>query len=853
MFITIFNPMKKTIRTFKTVQINKPLVLTLLLVIGSMMRTMAQCSPDVIAPACVAPANVSVSCESFDPTLWAYGTPQVTDNCAVDPTKVYQNTAGLTHAADLTLFDSLCNKGTIVRNFTAWDEAGNTAACSQSISVSYEQGYFVRFPNDIFVTGTYSWPLANYSTPSFYGEDCELMGLSYSDEIFLDPGIIRVERTWTIINWCTYDPALPVISVPNPDPNAIFNHVANRPGPIVSPGGANVPPNWQPTIVKVNASDPSPTDYSVFYNPDANAYQYLQYLYVLDTVSSGVEGDLFLDGNGNCSKDSGEAPLANWKVKAISTNSGSVYNTLTDSNGHYLLQIGTIEDSVTVMVDVPINLSQSCPTEFTVDLLADSLIVQDFGIVLEDTCRLLSVDLAAPFLRRCMDNNYSVQACNLGNTAESNVYVDITLDPYMSYQTSTVFATSMGNNQYRFQLGTLDPGECTVFNVKVLVNCTAPLGATHCTEAQIFPNEPCSNFQNWNGAIVKVKGFCEGDSVRMEIKNIGTAPTAPMLDFIVVEDIIMMYNNTGTFSLAPDEIKPVKLPANGATWRLEAEQEPGYPWGALTSATVEGCGGINIPGLVTFFPVSSSSPYESTDCQENIGSFDPNDKQAVPKGYGENHLIRANTDIDYTIRFQNTGTDTAFTVVIRDTLSSFLNASTVRPGVGSHPYSFSMLDGNVLVFRFDHILLPDSNVNEVASHGFIKFSVAQNLDNPNGTIIDNDAAIYFDFNDPVITNVVSHTIGEDFIITVETTQPGAAALPLKIYPNPATEQATFEIPGGIVSGQFQLSNSTGQALYSEIFNGPVYRLRAKGLNAGIYLYQISCDNGALYSGKLIVK
>lgn len=852
MFITIFNPMKKTIRAFKTVHINHSVILALLLVCCSGIRMMAQCSPDVTPPLCVPPSDISISCEGYDPSFWIYDNAQVSDNCGIDSTKIYHNAFALTHTANFSQFDTLCYKGTISRVFTAWDEAGNTSSCSQKITVSYNQSYYVHFPNDVFVTGTYSWPLANYSQPSFFGEDCELLGTSYNDVILLDTGVIRVVRTWTIINWCTYDPALPIISVPNPAPNPIFNHVANRPGPIVSPGGANVPPNWQPTIVKVNAADPSPTDYSIFYDKEANGYEYVQFLYLLDTVSSGVEGDVFLDGNGNCSKDAGEAPLANWKVKAISAISGSVYNTITDSNGHYLLPIGSFEDSVTVMVDVPINLSQSCPTEFTVDLLADSIIVQDFSIVLEDTCQLLSVDLGAPFLRRCMDNNYSVQACNLGNTAVTGVYVDITLDQYLTYQNSTVFATSLGNNQYRFQLGNLDPGECNVFNIGVLVNCTAPLGATHCTEAQIFPNEPCQNFQNWNGAIVKVKGFCEGDSVRMEIKNIGTAPTAPMLDFIVVEDIIMMYNNTGSFTLQPEEIKPVKLPANGATWRLEAEQQPGYPWGGLTSATVEGCGGINIPGLVTYFPVSSSSPYESTDCQENIGSFDPNDKQAVPKGYGENHLLRANTDIDYTIRFQNTGTDTAFTVVIRDTLSPFLDPQSVRPGVGSHPYSFSMLDGNILVFRFDNILLPDSNVNEVASHGFIKFNVAQKPDNPNGTIIDNAAAIYFDFNEPVITNVVSHTIGENFIIS-QTTQPGAAALPLKIYPNPATEQATFEIPGGVLSGQFQLSNSTGQLLYSEIFNSAQYRLRAKGLNAGIYLYQITCDNGALYSGKLIVR
>jgi beta-glucosidase/6-phospho-beta-glucosidase/beta-galactosidase len=39
---------------------------------------------DKIKPVCTAPAHTSVTCESFDPSLWAYGAATATDNCC-DP------------------------------------------------------------------------------------------------------------------------------------------------------------------------------------------------------------------------------------------------------------------------------------------------------------------------------------------------------------------------------------------------------------------------------------------------------------------------------------------------------------------------------------------------------------------------------------------------------------------------------------------------------------------------------------------------------------------------------------------------------------------------------------------------
>ncbi|MBK8555549.1 MAG: HYR domain-containing protein [Lewinellaceae bacterium] len=204
---------------------------------------------DKIKPVCQAPANVTVSCENFDPSLWSYGNATPQDNCCLDTTKVYQGQVGLTHAVNYSQFDTLCNKGTIVRTFRAYDCAGNSSQCTQRIVVNYEQDYYIKFPNDVIVTTCNGSGI--YGEPTFFGEDCELLAVSHQDEIFtvVPDACFKIERTWDIINWCTYNTNLPLIDVPNPNPNATSNHPSNLPGPIVSAPGTLAP--WAPTVVAI--------------------------------------------------------------------------------------------------------------------------------------------------------------------------------------------------------------------------------------------------------------------------------------------------------------------------------------------------------------------------------------------------------------------------------------------------------------------------------------------------------------------------------------------------------------------------------------------------------------------------
>ncbi|HAD15187.1 MAG TPA: hypothetical protein DCF33_22405, partial [Saprospirales bacterium] len=145
---------------------------------------------------------------------------------------------------------------------------------------NYKQEYFIKFPNDVVVTvcdgsGTYGEPV-------FFGEDCELLGVSNQDVVYtvVPDACFKIERNWMIINWCTYNPNLDCIEVPNPNPNAIGNHPSNLPGPVVSACGTLAP--WAPTISKITPSDPTATNYCTYYQSDANCYRYKQIIKVVD-------------------------------------------------------------------------------------------------------------------------------------------------------------------------------------------------------------------------------------------------------------------------------------------------------------------------------------------------------------------------------------------------------------------------------------------------------------------------------------------------------------------------------------------------------------------------------------------
>lgn len=137
--------------------------------------------------------------------------------------------------------------------------------------------------------------------------------------------------------------------------------------------------------------------------------------------------------------------------------------------------------------------------------------------------------------------------------------------------------------------------------------------------------------------------------------------------------------------------------------------------------------------------------------QEVVGSYDPNDKQFEPAIFTTDSVAN-HAPLIYTVRFQNTGNFPASFITITDTLSPNLDPTTFRVLASSHPMTWAMEGAGIVKFHFADINLPDSTANEPASHGFVKYSIQAKPNLQLGDEIKNTAYIYFDFNEPVVTN-----------------------------------------------------------------------------------------------------
>lgn len=250
-------------------------------------------------------------------------------------------------------------------------------------------------------------------------------------------------------------------------------------------------------------------------------------------------------------------------------------------------------------------------------------------------------------------------------------------------------------------------------------------------------------------------------------------------------------------------------------------------------------------------PDIDNSLAQTRECQPNIGSFDPNDKRAFSEGKLTEHFIAADSLIEYQIRFQNTGTDTAFTVVIADTLSSLLDIESIRAGAASHAYRMELEQNNILKFVFNDIMLPDSNVNEPASNGFIKFSIRHKPGLVPGDVIPNKAAIFFDFNEAVITNNLELEIESPTSVGPTRKPIGQRVL---VYPQPAHDVVVFEWldkPDNQQPCRLQIMNLLGQVIYDQLMSGDSHRVQ--GLPTGQHFYRLRQNKGeTLAMGKVIV-
>lgn len=416
---------------------------------------------------------------------------------------------------------------------------------------------------------------------------------------------------------------------------------------------------------------------------------------------------------------------------------------------------------------LPHTLSPILPSDYWVACPPDTLLQgtgpheADFAVSAAVSCPLMELELSMEPVRQCFNSSVVLRYENTGTASSDSASVQLVFDSRMTPVSATIPWSTQTDTSLTFDLGVVAVGGSGQIIVELSPDCQELiLGEVLCYRASITPDTLCDpGLVGWEGGNLEARFTCGTDSLEWRIENTGYGPVSMPVPYelsIVNDDIVLLEN--GDVEILPGEFVLLTAPIDSSAYLLEAGQPDGHPAPEPIRMLSSGCITALDTGLVLAFPNNNGDPFTVEQCEPVIGAYDPNIKGAYPAGFGTEHHIPAEEELQYTIHFQNVGTDMARNVTIRDTISPELDLSTFRAAGGSHEHQWYMLPDRVLVIEYPEILLPDSTSNEPESHGFFSFSI-QPMDGVlPGTLIENRAGIYFDFNPPVITNTVFHTI-----------------------------------------------------------------------------------------------
>lgn len=450
------------------------------------------------------------------------------------------------------------------------------------------------------------------------------------------------------------------------------------------------------------------------------------------TFSQLISGTINYDEDSNCELNIGEDKfLAGWLVEVENDNFYRLKST--DLNGYYEFSVPYGEYSVSVIESNDNWEICNQISNVVIDEIDDNVSQNVLAKALNN-CAGINVNLSAPLLRRCFDNSYTINVFNQGPSDSENTNIEVTLDQYFEFSSSSIPSTQIDEQVYKFELGSIKMNELVRIKIYFNISCDAELGISHCMKVKVLEDDLCDN------------------------------------------EII-----------------------------------------------------------------------EYSECQNNIGSFDPNDKRIFSSEGIESSTFEKEDFIYYHIRFQNTGTDTAFTVLIEDVLSDKLDKSTFEMLGASHDYVYQINDTPTLVVKFDDILLVDSTTNEVNSHGYFKFKIKPISNIQYGTEIPNSAAIYFDFNEPVITNNAVLTIENPLSVLEKDLD-----VTIKLSPNPVFEELeiVFDKKYELEIEMIEIYNLKGEKVY----NGSPFKnvINVETFTAGMY-YLVAKNNKSVLSISKFIK
>ncbi len=585
-------------------------------------------------------------------------------------------------------------------------------------------------------------------------------------------------------------------------------------------------------------------------------------------VATGVlctGGYVFCDGNNNGMYESGEYVLSNAPITVTNLDNGNVTTVTTNTAGYYGADIvGFSGDSLTVSVNPNYLANMGYTTSFPViDVIG--LDCQAGGSQMLNSIPIQCGNFNPyPYLCYsgyifCDANGNGIQnvgeaplmgaPITLGWTSTNSVNITVYSDSsgYFSYCGSIYGVTSMAmatvssswltNNTYSM------PNNNNVFTIIGSMNgITQPLAIpVYCSGNVTLCSDLWTTVTPWSG-------YYQGNTaiLRLNWGNYGPGATPYTLTMTWPAGVTLQTSSI----FNPNYV----ITGNSITWTINSTQTSFTTTDYLYFIVPSGI--LNGEQHIFTSTITSSN---GTDCYEgnNSGgllqivgnSYDPNDKTVFKKSFhADNGTAFQESTIDwyvddeleYTIRFQNTGTAPAQNIFIIDTLDAELDWSTFQLLHSTHGINVVNLGNGILRFEFNNIWLPDSSVSQELSQGHLTFRIRENIGNELFSEITNTAYIFFDWNPAIITNTTYNIndwlefVGEENAFNVEA------------YPNPMQNELTLKVEGQF---NYEIHDLTGRKLLQGMGVGQTM-ISTESLATGTYLLSVYV-NGAKQTGKVL--
>lgn len=222
--------------------------------------------------------------------------------------------------------------------------------------------------------------------------------------------------------------------------------------------------------------------------------------------------------------------------------------------------------------------------------------------------------------------------------------------------------------------------------------------------------------------------------------------------------------------------------------------------------------------------------------QNVVNAFDPNDKTCIEGSTVTTNVI--GEYIHYMVRFQNTGTANAQNIVVKDLIDlTKFDLTTLVPISGSASFYTRVSNTNQVEFIFENINLPFASGT---NSGYIAFKIKTKSSLVVGNTFSNQVNIYFDYNNPIVTNnyitTIQNPLGNNQFEVEK----------LSIYPNPVKDVLQFKCDKKIA--KVEVFDIAGRILSSNSITEN--KLDLSDLKIGHYILKIFTEEGTL-SAKII--